>query len=79
VVEREIDNADVDFPTVRMLRAALQGPEFRLVRSFAVRTGNVTDVDVYEMVDASMNPPRVNLNFPVLGDGVHFEVRPIQR
>ncbi len=79
LVEREIDNAEVDFPAVRFLRAALRGPEFRLVRSFSVRAGSVTDVDVYEMLDTPSNATVVNLNFPVLGDRAHFQVSPIQR
>ncbi len=79
VIEREIDNPDVDFPAVRILRDALHGPGFRLVRSFAVRGGHVSNVDVYEMLDAPSATTVVNLNFPVLGDGVHFQVAPIQR
>jgi hypothetical protein len=79
IVERELSHLDEDFAAVHLLRAALRGPGFRLVRSFPVQTGDVTDVDVYEMLDAPSAPALVDLRFPVLGDGVHFEVSPIQR
>ncbi len=79
VIERQISNPEMDFPAVRTLRAVVRGPGFRPVRSFPVRTADVTDVDVYEMLDAPSGPAMVDLTFPVLGDGVHFAVSPIQR
>ena len=80
LVEREISSPDVDFPAVRTLRAALRGPGFRLVRSFPVHTGgDVTAVDVYELLDPPSGRTVLDLKFPVLGDDVHFEVTPIQR
>ena len=79
VIERQISNPEMDFPAVRTLRDAVRGPGFRLVRSFPIRTADVTDVDVYEMLDAPSGPAVVNLTFPVLGAGVHFAVPPIQR
>ena len=79
IVERQIDNSEEDFAALHILRTALRGPDFRLVRSFPVRAGKVTAVDVYEMLGAPSAAARVDLKFPVLGDGVHFEVAPIQR
>jgi hypothetical protein len=79
VVERQISSPEMDFAAVRLLRTTLREPGFRLVRSFSVRTAEVTDVDVYEMLDAVSGPAAVDLKFPVLGHGVHFTVSPIQR
>ena len=69
----------MDFAAVRLLRTTLREPGFRLVRSFPVHTADVTDVDVYEMLDAAASGGAVDLKFPVLGQGVHYTVSPIQR
>lgn len=77
VVQREVSSGEV--MAQRYLREALRTKEFRLVRSFPMQAGGVTDVDVYEYVGPMFSPSEVELRFPSLGEGLTFRSRPIER
>jgi hypothetical protein len=75
VVERQTGKIQA----AKYLRAALTSADFRLVRTVRVEANDVTDVDVYEFLGKFSVPSHVELPFPILGDGVKFYVKPIER
>ena len=79
VVERQVGGENRDIAAVQMLRQVLRRDSFRLVRSFHVGSRDVSDIDVYEQIGAVARPSALELPFPVLGNGVSFDARPIER
>jgi len=66
-------------PAARLLREAVRGPEFELVRSFPLSGEGLERVDVYRFKGPVQTIDEADLPFQVLGDGVRFKIRPIQR
>jgi hypothetical protein len=64
---------------VRYLQQAVQGPEFRLVRSFPVATSTATRIDVYEFLRPFRTPETIELPFPILRGDTTFRARPVER
>jgi hypothetical protein len=65
----------------RHLRAAVEGPEFELCRSFPIHAWGVRRVDVYRFLPPIRELEEVSLPFPILGDDDHYptyRVRPIR-
>jgi hypothetical protein len=60
------------------LREAVRGKDFRLVKTFKVDASGVTDVDVYEYLGTTITPAHIPLRLPTLGEGVVFEVKPLE-
>jgi hypothetical protein len=77
IIERE--RAEDEITAVRYLREALQGPQFRLVRSFPLRAPAAAHIDVYQFLGYFETPAEVTLPFPVLGETVVYRARPIER
>jgi hypothetical protein len=77
VIERAQRADEID--AIRLLRETLQGPQFRLVRSFEVHADSTTHVDVYEFLAPFRTPDEMILPFPMLGDDVVYHARPITR
>jgi hypothetical protein len=63
----------------RLLREAVQGPEFELVRSFLVAGLDVQRVDLYRLELPLQTPDGVELPFPILGKQTRYTAQPIQR
>ncbi|HEV2854308.1 MAG TPA: glycosyltransferase family 39 protein [Thermoanaerobaculia bacterium] len=66
-------------PAARRLREAVEGPEFQLVRSFPISGTGIERVDVYRLLGAHATPETARLPFPILGQGVQYQVKPIER
>jgi hypothetical protein len=63
----------------KYLRQAVTGPEFQFVKSFPIVAPYVTHVDVYRFLLPVEKPHELELPFPILGDGVKFRAKPIER
>jgi len=63
---------------VQHLYAALQGPEFQLVRSFPITSELVTQIDVYRFLPSALTPQERELPFPNLGVGTVLRAKPIE-
>ncbi len=63
----------------RYLRQAVTGSEFQFVRSFPIVSRQATHVDVYRFLLPIEKPAELELPFPILGDGVMFRVKPLER
>jgi hypothetical protein len=63
----------------RLLRQAVQGPEFELVQSFPIFTPGEGRIDVYRLLAPIEITDEVDLPIPSLGDDVWYKVRPIRR
>jgi hypothetical protein len=63
----------------RYLRQAVTGPEFQFVKSFPIVAHGVTQVDVYRFLLPAEKPDELELPFPILGEGVKFRAKPIER
>ncbi len=63
----------------RLLREALQRPEFTLVRSFPVSAWSVGRIDVYRLNGHVTSTPDVDLGFPAFTTHRFLHVRPITR
>ena len=50
----------------------------RLIRSFRVEAGSVTDVDVYEWRSVESVPSTIDLPFPALGNNGRVQLKPLQ-
>jgi hypothetical protein len=61
------------------LREALGGPEFQRVASFPIDSQLTRAVDVYRVVMPIEVPETLELPFPILGEGITFGARPIER
>ena len=68
-----------EIPAARLLREAVRGPHFELLRSFPIAGGGLERIDVYRFRLDPMPVDDVDLPFPGLGDNARFRVRPIQR
>jgi hypothetical protein len=66
-------------PAALLLRKAVQGSEFELVRSFPVSGSGLDRIDVYRFKMMPKQIEEIDLPFPILGEEVHFKARPIQR
>jgi glycosyltransferase involved in cell wall biosynthesis len=66
-------------PGGRLLREALRGPEFELVRSFPISGPGIDRVDVYRFKEEILPVEDVELPFPILGGKTRYHVRPIRR
>jgi hypothetical protein len=66
-----------DLPSAaRLLREAVRGPEFRLVRSVSIREGTGERVDIYRvLVTVEPDPPMI-IPLPMAGEGFQHEVQP---
>ncbi len=73
----EIGKETVQVAPMRYLRQALQTPDFELVRSFPITGREVDRVDVYRFKLPVAQVDKIELPFPVLGQGVKYLVRPI--
>jgi hypothetical protein len=63
----------------QLLREAVRGPEFELVRSFPVDSDRgVERVDVYRLLGPVERVEEVDLPFPILGEQATYRVRPIR-
>jgi hypothetical protein len=71
-------NADPN-PAAQLLREAVRGPEFDLVRSFPLSGSDLKRIDVYRFKAPIQMVDELDLPFQVLGDGVRLKMRPIQR
>jgi hypothetical protein len=63
----------------RLLRDAVRGPEFELVRSFPVVAPNATRVDLYRQVGAVAPKSTIDLKMTSLGEHIFRGVQPITR
>jgi hypothetical protein len=79
VVERQVATGMAALRAPFLLRQALLDEGLRLVRSFSVGTGDVTEVDVYEAPGWAGAPALVELPFPSIGAGVRYEAKPVER
>ncbi len=79
VVERQVGRGMGALQAPQLLRRALGDGPFRLLRSFSVRTPDVSDVDVYEAPEPRNGLPLVELPFPAIGEGATYEVKPFGR
>jgi hypothetical protein len=78
VVERQLDPTVTLVEPAHLLRQVLTRSPFRLVRSFPFAAPYVTHVDIYEQLGPIAYPDTVELPFPVLGQGVTYEAKPIR-
>jgi hypothetical protein len=60
-----------------LLRQAIEGPEFERVRSFPVKAGRVTRVDLYRFREPLAPPPPIDLIFPSFSARVFHAIEPI--
>lgn len=65
--------------TQRYLREAVQGEGFELLRSFPIEAAALDRIDVYRMQGPVDEAETVDLPFPILGSGVRYSVKPIER
>jgi hypothetical protein len=75
----EISKQSRQIPAAALLREAVQGPQFELIRSFPISGPGLDRIDVYRF---KLNPrptDEADLPFPILGEDVRLKVRPIQR
>lgn len=63
----------------KYLRQAVAGPEFQFVKSFPILAHGTTQVDVYRFLLSAQKPDELELPFPILGEGVKFRAKPIER
>ncbi len=63
----------------RLLRDAVRGPEFELVRSFPLVAPNATRVDLYRQVGAVAPKSTIDLKITSLGEHIFHSVQPITR
>ena len=63
----------------KYLREAVRRAPFELLRSFPMQGSMVERVDVYRMSGPIDESKTVDLPFPILGAGVRYSVRPIER
>lgn len=77
VIERR--RGDGEIAAVDYLRRAVQGPEFRLVRSFPVRDPGASQIDVYQFLGRVRIPEEIELPIPLLGEGTRISARPVER
>lgn len=77
LIERGVYTEEV--PAARWLRQAVERPELQLVRSFPISGRGIERVDVYRLLVPHLTPKTALLPFPILGRGVHYEVKPIER
>jgi hypothetical protein len=63
----------------RHLRRALEGPEFERVRSFPVRAGRITRVDLYRFTQPLAPERPIDLTFPSFSARVFRAIEPIAR
>jgi len=75
----EISEQSKLIPAANMLRDTLRGPQFEFVRFFPVSGRGLDGIEIYR---SKINPrPRDELDipFPILGEGIRYKIRPIQR
>jgi hypothetical protein len=60
----------------RLLREAVRGPEFRLVRSFPVGSAGGRRVDIYQALIPVDRDPPMSIPLPMAGEDFRYEVRP---
>jgi dolichyl-phosphate-mannose-protein mannosyltransferase len=63
----------------RYLREAVRGPEFQFVKTFTMDATLPLSIDVYRFLLPIKSRDEIELNFPYLGEGTKFRVKPIQR
>jgi hypothetical protein len=63
----------------RHLREAVRGPEFEFVKTFEMDATTSLSIDVYRFLLPVKSREEIELNFPYLGEGRKFRVKPIQR
>lgn len=61
------------------LREAVRGPEFELVKSFAIDGPHAFQIDVYRFKFPGKPGDHIELNFPALREGSQLRVKPIRR
>jgi len=71
------EGSGADLPrAARLLREAVRGPEFRLVRSVPIREDTDERVDIYRMLVPVEPDPSMIIPLPMAGEGFKYEVRP---
>ena len=68
-----------EVPAATLLREAIKGPHFELVRSFPASGPGLDRIELYRFKLNPQPADEADLPFPILGDEVRFKVRPIQR
>jgi hypothetical protein len=75
----EIGEQASALPAARLLREAVQRPEFELIQSFQVTAPGIEHIDVYRFKEPIQPVSEVDMPFQVLGDGIRFKMQPIER
>jgi len=71
------ERSGADSPrAARLLREAVRGPEFLLVRSVPIRADTDERVDIYRMLIPLGPGPSMIIPLPMAGEGFQYEVRP---
>jgi len=78
VIERQIDPGLKRSAAAANLREVVARDPARLIRTFRVEAGGVTDVDVYEWRSVESVPATIDLHFPGLGGTRRLQVKPLQ-
>ena len=63
----------------KYLREAVRGEAFELLRSFPIDGTAMKHIDVYRLLGPVEEQEEVDLPFPILGEGVSYSIRPIER
>lgn len=63
----------------KYLREAVRGPEFEFVRTFKMDATAPISIDVYRFLLPVKSRDQIELNFPYLGEGAKFRVKPIKK
>jgi len=66
-------------PAARLLRKALESPEFELVRSVPASGDDMEAIDIYRFKPAVRAVTEIELPFHGLGEGVSFKIRPVEK
>lgn len=78
LVIEETGYAD-EVAAARLLRAAVTGKEFQLVKSFPVALPRPSQINVYRFLPPVETPDRLTMPFPGLGRDKSFQIKPISR
>jgi len=78
VIERQIEPRLKRSAAAANLREVVARGPARLIRSFRVEAGSVTDVDVYEWRSVESAPSTIDLPFPSLGNNGRVQLKPLQ-
>jgi hypothetical protein len=77
VVERSRSSEGI--PAARLVRNAVAGPQFELMRSFPISGLGLQAVEVYRLKPDVEPAQEWDIPFQILGDGTRIRIRPIKR